>query len=193
MFKRKNECHKVKGLLSPYIDQQLSSLERVSVEEHLAKCAACSAELESLRATVNLLHRVPVVSPTRSFALAEFAPRPRRAPFALASSATAAAMSAMAFFFVGDAFGLFESHAADKGLRFGAEEADMLSTPVPAPSFAEGGQSLDAGELGIQVADKWPVWQIEIALIGVVLVLGAVTFILWRRRRRTAVATAGRT
>jgi len=192
MFKRKSECHKVKGLLSPYIDQQLSSSESVLVEKHLAKCAVCSAELESLRATVNLLHRVPIVSPSRSFAIAEFEPRQRRVPFALASSATAAAVSAVAFFFVGDAANIFESHVADKGLRFGAEEADMLSTPVPAPAFAEGGQSLDAAELGVQVVDKWPVWQIEIALIGAVVVLGAVTFILWRRRRRAAGARVGR-
>ena len=181
MFKRKSECHKVKGLLSPYIDHRLSASEEVSVEGHLAKCAVCSAELESLRATVNLLHRVPVVSPTRSFAIAEVEPRRRRAPFALVSTATAGAASAMAFFFVGDAFDLFGTRVIEEGAK--------RATPPPAP---EAYQPLDAGEVGAQIAEKWPVWQIEIALIGAVVVLGAVTFILWRRRRRAMSARVGR-
>jgi len=191
MFKRKSECQKVKGLLSPYIDQQLSSSERVLVEKHLAKCAVCSVELESLRATVNLLHRVPVALPPRSFAIAEVEPRRRCAPFALASTATAAAMSAVAFFFAGDAFDLFGSRAVvEEGLRYGSE-ADMLSTPIPPPPVPF--QADQAGEVGVQVVDKWPVWQIEIALIGAVVVLGAVTFILWQRRRRAVGARVGRT
>jgi anti-sigma factor RsiW len=181
MFKRKSECQKAKGLLSPYIDQQLSSSERVLVKKHLAKCAVCSAELESLKATVNLLHRVPVVSPPRSFAIAEVESRRRRAPFALVSTATAVAASAMAFFFVGDAFDLFGQRITEEGVK--------RATPPPAP---EAYQALDAGEVGSQIAEKWPVWQIEIALIGVVVVLGAVTFILWRRRRRAVGARVGR-
>jgi len=192
MLKRKSGCQKARGLLSPYSDQQLSSSERVLVEDHLARCTVCSDELESLRATVDLLHRVPMVSPPRSFAIAMAQPRPRLAPFALVSTATAFAVSAMAFFLVGDAFNIFESHVVEDGLRSGAEQADVFSTPIPAPAPTEGGQSLDAGGLGIQVADKWPVWQIEIALIGAVVVLGAVTFILWRRRRRAAGARVGR-
>jgi len=181
MFKRKSECQKARGLLSPYIDQQLSTSERLLVEDHLAKCALCSGELESLRAMVNLLHRVPVGSPPRSFALAEVEPRRRPAPFALVSAATAVAASAMAFFFVGDAFDLFGTRVIEEGAK--------QRMPVPAP---EAYQPLDAGEVGTQVAEKWPVWQIEIALIGVVVVLGAVTFILWRRRRRAREARMGR-
>ena len=183
MFKRKSECQKVKGLLSPYIDQQLSSSERVLVEKHLAKCAVCSVELESLRATVNLLHRVPIVSPTRSFAIVEVEPRRRLAPFALVSTATAMSVSALVFFFAGDAFNLFEPRVT--------EDAVKLAAPPPAPG-AEVDQARDMAEFGAEVAEKWPLLQIEIALIGVSVVLLAVTFILWRRRRRAVGARVGR-
>ena len=144
------------------------------VEDHLAKCAVCSGELESLRATIDLLHRVPMVSPPCSFAIAEVEPRRRLAPFAWASAATAAAMSAMAFFFVGDAFDLFGSRVIEEGVR----------QPTPLPT--EANEALDMGGVGSQIVEKWPVWQIEIALIGIVVVLGVVTLVLWRKRRRAA-------
>jgi len=145
------------------------------VEDHLAKCAVCTSELESLRATIDLLHRVPMVSPPRSFTIAEVEPKRRLAPFALASASTAAAMLAMAFFFVGDAFDLFGSRVIEEGVR--------QPTPLPA---AEANKVLDMGGVGSQIVEKWPVWQIEIALIVVVVVLAAVTLLLWRRRRSSA-------
>lgn len=171
MFTRKSRCQEVKELLSPYTDQQLSSSQRVMLEDHLAKCTVCSGELESLGATIDLLHRVPMVSPPCSFAIAEVEPRRRLAPFAWASAATAAAMSAMAFFFVGDAFDLFGSRVIEEGVR--------QPTPLPAD---EANEVLDMGGVASQIVEKWPVWQIEIALIGAVAVLGAVTLVLWRRR-----------
>jgi hypothetical protein len=188
MFKRKSECQKVKGLLSPYIDQQLSSAEEVLVKGHLARCPVCSADVESLRSTVNLLHRVPIVSPPRSFALARVEPRRRLAPFAVASTATAFAVSAMAFFFAGDAFNIFESRVID-----GMEEGVRQATPAPAPpTFLEADDALGVGKGVAEIAEKWPVWQIEIALIGAVVVLAAVSYFLWRRRRRMGIVSRGR-
>jgi len=171
MFIRKSRCQEVKELLSPYIDQQLSSSEVVLVENHLAKCAVCTGELESLRATIDLLHWVPMVSLPRSFTIAEAEPKRRLVPFALASASTAVAMSAMAFFFVGDAFHLFGSRVIEK----------RVSQPAPLPA-AEANEVLDMGGVGSQIVEKWPVWQIEIALIVVVVVLAAVTLLLWRKR-----------
>lgn len=170
MFKRKSECQKVKGLLSPYIDQQLSSLERVLVEDHLAKCAVCSGELKSLRATVNLLHRVPMVSPPRTFALAEVAPKRRPVAFGALRAATAVAVLLLAFLFVGDALHLFEA-------GFIEERFAQQVTP-------EAAEVLDIEDVSLEGEGyAWPVREFEFALLGVVVVLGGMTAILWQRRR----------
>jgi Putative zinc-finger len=60
-------CRKVRGLLSEYIDNSLSSEDKSFIELHLQTCDDCSKELESLRVTVQLLHRVPEVPVPRSF------------------------------------------------------------------------------------------------------------------------------
>src|SRR4029077_10770319 len=39
-------------LLSQYLDDEVTTLERMRVEGHLAQCAECRAELEGLRALV---------------------------------------------------------------------------------------------------------------------------------------------
>jgi len=109
MFKSKSECQKVKGLLSPYIDHQLTSSEQGLVEAHLEQCEACQRELESLRAVVSLVHRVTLVSPPRSFAIAEAVPKRRAVPVAVFGAATAVAVLLLSFFFVGDALNLFSS------------------------------------------------------------------------------------
>ena len=152
----------------------------------MAQCVACGRELESLRTTVSLLHRVPMVSAPRSFALAEVKPRLRRALFAVASAATAFAASAMVFFFAGNAFGMFNSHAVvEEGLKLGDGMDGTTATTVPPTA-------LNTDMLVAPTTGEWPVWQIEVALIGAVIVLSAVTFILWRRiKRRSAVARAG--
>ncbi len=78
MFRDKGEplCRKVRGMLSEYIDNSLNSENKSLVERHLQTCEACSKELESLRMTVQLLHRMPEVSVPRSFTVT--VPQPRR-------------------------------------------------------------------------------------------------------------------
>lgn len=75
---RRSECAQVKELLSPYFDRRLGAREQAQVEAHLARCVACRAELESLRATIELLHNLSSVPVPHSFALRE-APQPRGA------------------------------------------------------------------------------------------------------------------
>jgi hypothetical protein len=58
-------------MLSEYIDNLLGAEDRGVVESHLEVCEACSNELESLRMTVQLLHRMPSVPVPRSFAIRE--------------------------------------------------------------------------------------------------------------------------
>lgn len=206
MFKRKNECTKIKGLFSLYIDGQLSPSDVERVERHIEECNACRRELESLRAVVGLLHRVPMVSPRRSFAIA--ARVPRRSPVALRALrvATAVAVLLMAFVFVGDALHLFEAGRVEdratlqqfaatstptgqEGLDADGETPEIAGygwqdegTPVPAASGEEG---LDTESEAFESSGyAWPVRPIELALVGVVVVLGGATALLWVRRRR---------
>ena len=78
MFRGKGKplCRKVRGMLSEYVDNRLDGENKSFVERHLETCEACSKELESLRMTVQLLHRVPEVSVPRSFTV--IVPEPRR-------------------------------------------------------------------------------------------------------------------
>jgi hypothetical protein len=78
MFRGKGEplCRKVRGLLSDYVDSSLSSEDKSFVERHLHTCEACSKELESMRMTVQLLHRVPEVPVPRTFTVT--VPKPKR-------------------------------------------------------------------------------------------------------------------
>ena len=58
-------------LLSAYVDGEVTPSEVVRVEEHLAGCEECVSELESLRATSNLLRSLPDLEVPRSFTLRE--------------------------------------------------------------------------------------------------------------------------
>ena len=55
--------------LSALLDQELDTEQRTTLEAHLASCAACHAELESLRRTRALLLALPQPTLPRSFAL----------------------------------------------------------------------------------------------------------------------------
>ncbi|MBI3966924.1 MAG: zf-HC2 domain-containing protein [Chloroflexi bacterium] len=64
--------------LSEYLDGGLPAEERVAIDRHLATCADCRAELESLRATVVALRALPTLRAPRSFVLsAAVVPAPR--------------------------------------------------------------------------------------------------------------------
>ena len=176
MFKRKSECQKLEGMLSQYIDGQLSPPERERLESHIEGCDACHRQLESLRATVDLLHRVPVVSPPRYFTIAEVAPKRRAVAFGALRAATAVAVVLLAFLFVGDAINLFEAGPIEDRLAY----QDNATTPAPL-----GGEGLDKEPAPIEGGEyTWLVRQLKLALIGVVVVLGGTTAILWHRRRR---------
>jgi anti-sigma factor RsiW len=49
----------VRGQLSDYLDGSLGESDRRRVDGHLASCAACTAYLHTLRATVHALGKLP--------------------------------------------------------------------------------------------------------------------------------------
>ena len=48
-------CHRARQLISPYLDHQLSGRERLALQDHLAVCASCDRERQSLRQVKLLL------------------------------------------------------------------------------------------------------------------------------------------
>ncbi len=68
---RIDECTRVRERLSLYLDDQLESVERDSVRFHAEKCRECQYELETLKMTRELLHRMPAATIPRSFTLTE--------------------------------------------------------------------------------------------------------------------------
>ncbi len=70
--------NRVRALLSPFVDGELTPQERAAVERHLARCQECARELESLRWTVSLLRQVPAARVPRSFAVPAPGPARRR-------------------------------------------------------------------------------------------------------------------
>jgi len=184
MFGRKSECQQLRGMLSLYIDGELSSPEKTKVERHIEECAACRRELESLRATVGLLRRVPVVAPPRSFTVAARAPR-RHPAWGALRAATAVAVLVLAFVFIGDAMDFLGAGTVeDKSVR---QQFAATETPVPEPS----GGLLGEGEVNgdeLAATEDWGGTQslrnVELGLAGVVVVLGGATAVMWLKLRR---------
>ena len=127
-------CRKVRGMLSEYIDNSLNSEDKSFIERHLETCEACSKELESLRVTVQLLHRMPEVSVPRSFTVT--VPQPRRESAFGPSSlrwlrpATAIVAIVLVVLLMGDFLHAFENNA---GVNSGRGDATYVQL---APSYA---------------------------------------------------------
>jgi hypothetical protein len=137
-------CRKVRGMLSEYIDNSLNSEDKSFIERHLETCEACSKELESLRMTVQLLHRVPEVAVPRSFTVT--VPEPRRESAFGPSSlrwlrpATAIVAIALVVLLMGDFLHGFENNA---GVNSGAGNV-TFSAVQSIPSSAAQQQTMVA-------------------------------------------------
>jgi hypothetical protein len=134
--KRGIPCQKIQGMLSEYIDGKLNKADKGIVEAHLEVCDTCSRELESLRATIQLLHRVPEVSIPRTFTVV--APRREHAYGATSlrwlRPATAVASIALVFLLVGDFVHVFEN---DAGVGSGGEATSTYTESVNPTVAAE--------------------------------------------------------
>ena len=104
----KDECSQTRDLLSGYMDQRLNPEEVAHVEGHLRTCPGCREELGSLRATVALLHRLPEVAPSRSFAVAPVRPLPGRRALPALRFATAGVVLLLVLAFAVDQTNLVE-------------------------------------------------------------------------------------
>ena len=52
------QCPQAKRLFSPYLDGAVTGTEMLALQHHLAECAACNGEYQSLRRTQQLLASV---------------------------------------------------------------------------------------------------------------------------------------
>ncbi len=122
---------RVAGLLSSYIDGQVSRAERRVVEDHLAACDACSRELDELRRTVSLIGGLPELRPGRSYALssAHQEDPARRPAFSLWAPGIAAAACAVLLVVVisGQAAGVLVQSGG-----FGEESESYADAPAVA-------------------------------------------------------------
>ena len=118
---KKNECSRTRDLLSGYMDRRLNPEEAARVDEHLSTCRGCWEELESLRATVALLRRLPEVMPSRSFALAPVKPLPGRRVLPALRFATAGAVLLLVLAFTVDGTGVLEQ-SGPSDLYYGPAE-----------------------------------------------------------------------
>ena len=134
MWLFKNRHGRWQQRLSAYLDAQLEPSARRKLEQHLTSCNSCREELESLRATVALLQRVPQAAVPRSFRLIE-EPMPVGAPRTVRYTVPlryAAAAAGLLFLMVavGDLI------TSDGGLSGPAAPSQELDTTSPPPDAA---------------------------------------------------------
>ena len=134
----KAEHRRIREMLSVYIDGELPSGDRAKVEEHLAECADCTWELETLRQTVDLVGRLPKVLVPRAFTIHE-TPRPRwvslfqaRWTYTYLKGATALAATLLILVLAGDA--LFQFQRVTTGFAPAMAPAKELAAPAAAPT-----------------------------------------------------------
>lgn len=241
----KGNCHRFREMISPYIDGRITEAERQALESHLASCQGCRQELESLRTTVGLLHRLPLAEVPRSFTVVETRPAAVPAVFGRLCWATAVAVLVLVVLSAGDLFHIYPEKSAlpsevsivaasptpesQESTRSAAapspapmptippEGGDKALGGTPAPDVSNGqivvttptlspeagasegpvtmfGGGVPGTTAGTEAAEggyRWPVHQIELAVLGVVAVMLAATIMVWRRGARSSVKEGG--
>lgn len=196
-----------RDLLSLYIDSRLDDSQAATLEEHLAACAPCREELQTLRATVSLLQALPHATPRRSFSLTEQPQQvPRAAPAYLwgMRAATATASILLVLLVAGDLLGTFSrdiaptSEIIQSTVEKDAFDADSpqfesatgsvprtLESEAAAPE-ADFAPSLESPLLQTDASteETLPVTALEIAFGSLLALLALVTLLATLRYRR---------
>jgi anti-sigma factor RsiW len=60
-------CARWEGKILGYVDGRLKEGERVELEKHLPKCAACQLRVNEFRAVSGLLDELPMIEPSAAF------------------------------------------------------------------------------------------------------------------------------
>ncbi len=68
-------CHRARQLISPYLDHQLSGREKLTLQDHLAVCASCDQERQSLRQVKMLLRGLAAPRLPGEFGPSDFSQR----------------------------------------------------------------------------------------------------------------------
>jgi hypothetical protein len=207
---KRSECDRTRSRLSAYIDQRLGAQEQKELEKHLEACQVCREELDSLKATVRLLHVMPQALPGRSFAVTEARPLPRWSPAPALCMATAVVAVFLVLAFAADMANLFESSAILRGEKgqssYGSQQDDGSSDSQESPSKGngatldfldgdqegatnEGGGATGESEGGTLVTTEagW-VRPLEYSLLGGTVLLGGATIVALRGRRKAPLA-----
>lgn len=133
-------CEQARAWLSEYLDGSLGARERAWVDAHLATCAGCQQELESLRLTVQLLRALPQVAVPRSFVVrpAELQPaRPIGWPSVPALARATGALAAAFAVVLAASVALQAPRASAPGFAGSAEApAATLAVAPTAPAAA---------------------------------------------------------
>ena len=135
--------------LSAYLDGEVDERLRPAIDDHLSTCAPCRAELAELRATVRLLHALPVPAPRRSFQLGPEHARPEppkgmlltMLPVVRALSVAAA----IALLVVSGAF-LFDSTTPDRTGSIVFTETTSEQDPAAADAAPPSSNATGAGD-----------------------------------------------
>ncbi len=134
--------------LSAYLDGAVEDDVRWAIDDHLATCAACRAELAELRATVQLLRSLPVPTRPRSFQLGpEHArPSPPRGLIltVLPVARALAVAAAIALLVVSGAF-LFDSTSTERTGSIVFSESTTAATGSAADAAAPPPEAAGAG------------------------------------------------
>lgn len=128
-------------LLLDYQDGTLGASERTNLEKHLKECGICQADLDGMRQTVTLLHRLPEQSAPRSFAISPLqARRLKPSPiYRFSEFAAAIAAALLIFAFAFDLAGTFTPPAPVK--QAVVTTADPTATLEPVGTLAVSGDN----------------------------------------------------
>ena len=131
---------RIRGLLSAYVDGEVSAADARRVEEHAAACSACRDELDSLTATVELVRGLPDLELPRSFELTRLPEEEPRASFGVWAPrlATSVAGLLLVVLLAGDFTGtLIQSGGSDEeATEAQADASGAMDVEASAPAAA---------------------------------------------------------